>query len=409
MSKVVRVQGTEYKISVGSESIPGNIIFDTNPNADPELAQGSVIITGNLQVNGATTVIESQNLAISDRIIYLNEGETGQGVNSASPDDTKKFSGIQIRRGLLPDVSFVFDERFVEPTNELLTEPTWAFRTSSTNALLPIATNKIKSNNSLVLTIGQTGLVQIDDAVVNYESKILNYSLLSTSFEISTVSRTNNIATVITTSPHGLSVGSRIDINCLTDNSFSGSFIEVITSPTDTSFTYSSVGNNRSSTFVSGYVKPNSIAVNNSVPNMRAVADFVNSSIADSRSLTNNRIRENDTAVIVSDLDTSGVSKISFQIDGTERASVTSNGLTSGSIRIKNDTVFNINNDNILFDSVLNIPNRMSEPSTPIGYVKLYSKNVPATGGTGLFFKNTTGTNDELISKTKALLYSLIL
>jgi hypothetical protein len=34
---------------------------------------------------------------------------------------------------------------------------------------------------------------------------------------------------------------------------------------------------------------------------------------------------------------------------------------------------------------------------------------VPGTGGTGLFFVNTEGTRDELISKTKALLYSLIL
>jgi hypothetical protein len=57
----------------------------------------------------------------------------------------------------------------------------------------------------------------------------------------------------------------------------------------------------------------------------------------------------------------------------------------------------------------LSIANRSGTPSTPIGYVKVFSRNNPGTGGTGLFFTNTVGTTDELISKTKALLYSLIL
>jgi hypothetical protein len=401
MSKVVRVQGTDYKISVGSESTPGNIILDTNPNSDPLLPQGSVVITGNLQVNGSTTVIESQNLAISDRIIYLNNGETGAGVNGSSVDPTQRYAGILIERGSLNDASLVFDE-------QTLQEPTWIFRDDVTRALQPIATNKIKTNVNLTVTLGESGVIQLES--VNYEQRVLNYNLLTTSYEISTVSRINNVATVSTTVPHDRSVGDRIDINCLTDNSFSGSFIIITEVPSDTSLKYSSEGFNRDTISVAGYIKPNVILNNNSLPNTRAVADYVNAVISDSRSLTNNRIRENDTGIKVSDLDTTGFSEISFDVDGQKKASITNNGLTVDSIRIKNDTIFNVaGNDNILFDSVLNIPNRMSVPSTPVGYVKLYSKNVPATGGTGLFFVNTTGTNDELISKTKALLYSLIL
>jgi len=402
MSKIVRVQGGDYKLSVGSTSTPGNIIFDTNPNSDPNLPQGSVVITGNLQVNGATTVIESQNLSISDRIIYLNDGEEGNGVNGASLDNTQKFSGIQVKRGTLTDAQLVFDEQ------EYL-EPTWVFREDVTRNLQPIATNKIRTTNNLTLVVGSSGVVQITGAD-SYQEQILDYDRLLESFEIVSISRINNVATVTTSAPHGLTTGEIFDIKCLTDGSFDQSSAVVINTSSDMVFTYASTGINRSTIFVAGFVKPNAIINNNALPNMKAVADYMSATVISAFNLTNNRIRENDTLINVSDLDTSGISEISFEVDGQRRANITNNGLTVDSIRIKNDTILNVaGNDNILFDSVLNIPNRMSLPSTPIGYVKLYSKNVPSTGGTGLFFVNTTGTNDELISKTKALLYSLIL
>jgi hypothetical protein len=401
MSKIVRVQGGDYKLSVGSTSTPGNIIFDTNPNSDPNLPQGSVVITGNLQVNGATTVIESQNLSISDRIIYLNDGEEGNGVNGASLDNTQKFSGIQVKRGILTDALLVFDEQ------EYL-EPTWVFREDVTRNLQPIATNKVKSNNNLTLVVGSSGVVQVSGALL-YQEQILDYNILLSSFDIVSISRVNNVATVTTATDHGLVANDIFEIKCLTDGSFDNSLATVISGSGNT-LTYSSIGINRSTIFVSGFVKPNAIINNDALPNMKAVADYMSAAVISAFNLTNSRIRENDTVVKVSDLDTSGISEISFEVDGQRRASITNNGLTVDSIRIKNDTIFNVSgNDNILFDSVLNIPNRMSAPSTPIGYVKLYSKNVPSTGGTGLFFVNTTGTNDELISKTKALLYSLIL
>lgn len=77
-------------------------------------------------------------------------------------------------------------------------------------------------------------------------------------------------------------------------------------------------------------------------------------------------------------------------------------------ITIENDSITGNINDALNVNSILNIANKPSAPSTPTGYVSLYSTNVPGTGGTGLYFVNTEGTNDELISKTKAILYSLI-
>jgi NADH dehydrogenase FAD-containing subunit len=118
---------------------------------------------------------------------------------------------------------------------------------------------------------------------------------------------------------------------------------------------------------------------------------------------------QTNTAVQTYDADISGVSEITFEVDGIEKASVNTYGLNVGNLRFNNNSISNVSNDNILLDNTLNIANKTSVPSTPTGYVKLYSSNVPGNGGTGLYFVNTTGVNDELVSKTRALLYALIL
>jgi len=49
-----------------------------------------------------------------------------------------------------------------------------------------------------------------------------------------------------------------------------------------------------------------------------------------------------------------------------------------------------------------------SDPANPPAEgVTLYSKTL-ADGGTGLFFINQDGTQDEFVSRNKALLYSII-
>jgi len=52
-----------------------------------------MLLTGNLTVQGETTLIESTNLAITDNIIVLNKDDTGAGVTAGT-------SGIEIVRGL---------------------------------------------------------------------------------------------------------------------------------------------------------------------------------------------------------------------------------------------------------------------------------------------------------------------
>lgn len=57
--------------------------------------------------------------------------------------------------------------------------------------------------------------------------------------------------------------------------------------------------------------------------------------------------------------------------------------------------------------SVVKLENEIADPSAVVGNNLLYSKT-PAIGNTGLFFANTTK-SDELVSKSKAVFFGLIL
>ena len=425
MSRILKVQDSDYKIVVGGMA-PGRITLDTSPNSAVGAAKGEVIITGDLTVLGTTTVIESTRLEVADNIIYINVGETGDGVSTLGTT-----AGLKIDRGNPTDgrgdVNVLFDENLTsrDPVLGSLVAGTFVFKDDSPILRFrPIATNSINTEGSNLSLIGKgTGIISVAGTVSSrpavtrpdgtvagdgYEGNILNYSLIDTEFDISVVSRNSltSVATITLLQAHGLQTGQRVDINCATDSTFSRTFAPILSVPTPFSFTYSSPGNPTTNRPVTGIVKPNPIINDDAIPNVRAVSDLAYNALS---SYSSNQISESDTKVQVSDVDVSGTSEIVFEVDGGERAVINNLGLTVDRIRIRGDNILNISNDNILFDNVLNIPHRVSVPSIPTGYVKIYSKNVPGTGDTGLFYVNTQGTNDELISKTRALLFSLIL
>jgi hypothetical protein len=389
MSKIVRVQGGDYRIVVGSQGNPGTIYLDTSPSTDRAFPQGDVVITGDLTVLGKSTIVQSETLAIKDNIVYINQGETGNGVSTLGTT-----AGIDIDRGNEIDVSILWDEsldlfKFVDANNNFI----------------PIATDSIITNgNDLHLISEGSGIITVA-GTVDYETNVLDYNKLTTQFNIVRVSRSSNISTITVGTDHLLAQNDLVDINCISDNTFSGTFIRVLDIISSTSFTYVNTAPNVVLKLASGIVRLNPVRDDDIIPNIRAVADYANSLLQ----IVGNKIQENDTKVQTSDFDTSGVSEITFEVDGELRAIVNNNGLNVDNIRIRNNAISNFSNDNLLIDSVLNISNRSGTPTTPIGYVKLYSKNIPENGGTGIFFVNTTGTSDELISRSKSLLYSLIL
>jgi hypothetical protein len=390
MSKIVRVQGGDYRIVVGSQGNPGTIYLDTSPNTNRAFPQGDVVITGDLTVLGKSTVVQSETLAIKDNIIYINQGETGNGVSTLGTT-----AGIDIDRGNEIDVSILWDEssdlfKFVDANNNFI----------------PIATDSIITRGGDLHLISEgEGIITVS-GTVNYQNRVIDYDKLATQFTITFVERIDNIGVIYLLENHLLQIGDVVDITCGSNITFNGTFVQVLDVPTPTSFTYANIGLNVAVESANGTVRLNPIIDDDIIPNIRAVADYTNFLL---QAVSINKIQENDTKVEVRDLDTSGVSEIIFEVDGAQRAIINNGGLSVDNINIRNNAISNFSNDNLLINSVLSIANRAGTPSTPIGYVKVFSRNIPGTGGTGLFFTNTQSTTDELISKTKALLYSLIL
>jgi len=83
-----------------TEKITGDLTFDATGNIN---LASNTIITGDLTVSGTTTSVSSTNTDIADRVITLNDGESGAGV-------TGRYSGLEIDRGSSDNAFIVFDE-----------------------------------------------------------------------------------------------------------------------------------------------------------------------------------------------------------------------------------------------------------------------------------------------------------
>lgn len=119
-----------------------------------------------------------------------------------------------------------------------------------------------------------------------------------------------------------------------------------------------------------------------------------------------------------------GSSRISFEVDGNVVVEINSNGLSVvggalvDEILISENFITTINSNNnlelrangtglVLVDDVLGLSNQGSAPSASAGQNKIYSTATVGTGGTGVYFANTSQTG-EFISSKKALLYALL-
>ena len=58
-------------------------------------------------------------------------------------------------------------------------------------------------------------------------------------------------------------------------------------------------------------------------------------------------------------------------------------------------------------NAVIRLEHQGSDPSATAGSSKIYSKAVGG-GGTGVFVQTPSGTNDEMVSKSKAIVFGLI-
>lgn len=101
MSRILKVSQSDYRVQVQDGGI---ITLDVGQPANG----GKVVITGDLEVQGETTTINTTEMTVEDRVITLNSGEQSAGVHADG--DGNKQSGIEIDRGSLENAQLIFDE-----------------------------------------------------------------------------------------------------------------------------------------------------------------------------------------------------------------------------------------------------------------------------------------------------------
>ena len=157
---------SDYKIKVPSG---GKITLDTGSNT------GLVFITGDLNVQGNTTTVNTVNMEIEDNILLLNRGELGSSV-------TEITSGIEIDRGtaVSGNAQFLWDESVLwsDPWTQTPRYGLWVFQTKATGQVNGIRTNSIDTDgNDLALIAKGTGTITVS-GTVDYEEQIINYNNL---------------------------------------------------------------------------------------------------------------------------------------------------------------------------------------------------------------------------------------
>jgi len=162
MGQFLRVNG-DYNIRAGDGA---KITLDTGP----AVSGGSVLITGNLVVEGDTFNISTTNLAIEDNIISLNTGEIGPGV-------TLTYSGIEIDRGNTSSItpqnnaSFLYDESTDSWILAHGSAPGPFNFDASSLRLKQILTNSTTDSGDLTLIGTGTGVVKVL-GTINYEDQV---------------------------------------------------------------------------------------------------------------------------------------------------------------------------------------------------------------------------------------------
>jgi len=342
MSKVLRITDGDYRVIVDN-GVSGKIILDTTSgSATP---RGTVVVTGDLEVKGTTTTVESTVTTIADNILTLNEGESGAGIRASF--DYK--AGIEIDRGSLPTARIVFDEQVPFVTGGSSGTGAFIFEDVNEN-FVPISVNSISAQGQLYITT--PGAAINVAGTVDYEENVFNY------------------------------VGSNI--------ADSGSGV---------------------------------VLNNDYIPNAKGLVDYVSYALA-----TNFQpgISQADTSVTTSDFSVSGSeSTVVVTVDGIVTANFYSNRVQLGDIRIQDNEISTLNsNEDLLLaapgtgavtakDAFVITSSLYEDDATdpsntsPTSGIKLYS-STQGTGDTGLYYVNKDSTKGEIISKNRALLYSML-
>jgi hypothetical protein len=348
MGQFFRVNG-DYNIKVKDG---GTIKLDTGTSGD-------TIITGNLTVQGDVTSVSTTNLEIKDRIITLNDGENGPGV-------TLLYSGIEIDRGTYVDSTAV---------------PRAAFVWNETNPGFTTEEDPASAAGYWMFATGQEGVYGFKDSNIKLRRILTDAS--TDSGDLTLIGTGYGVVKGAGTTNYRLQVTDTDDI------------------PNKDYVDYS--------------------ILNNPTFQIRAPQNQDTRVIIADREVTPNTSLQSGSLAYYNALSI-GIptteSLVSFIVDGAIPGQFFSNrvliqGLEFSGTEITNDST----NTNIYIRTngtgklqtnyAMQLDNNAVSPAQVSGSHVIYSK-AESTGRTGIFFVNTENTRDELVSKNRALLFSML-
>lgn len=161
----------------------------------------------------------------------------------------------------------------------------------------------------------------------------------------------------------------------------------------------------------------------NAIPNKQFIFDYITSSLVVPGVADVDRLYKGHGLPVVIDTEILATStSLNFYVGGNtlsnQRATITSGGFFVDNINIFGRTITNSSTTSTLkltssttneveIDSVLDLTDQTNPVTYTPGMTKLYSKTLAGPGKTGLFLANSN-TSDELVSKDRALLFSIL-
>jgi len=363
MGQFIRVNG-DYNIKTANGA---KITFDTGP----AISGGEVRITGNLVVEGEQTSVQATNLSVEDNIIVLNQGETGTGVSLI-------YSGIQIDRGSLDPVGILYDE----------TTDAWLFTRGgpaleADGTATPFSYTESRIRVKEILTDVSIKTLYVSDTEVAPSGRYGDLNLIGSGNGVVTVYGTSNYEAQVV---HDDDVPNKkyVDDSILNNPTFQILRDNTRVIVADKTIT-SGPGSLAYLTSTTGFTTEASESAVSVIVDAALVAQFYN-----------NRLFVGDHQ--------SGVTGL--EIDGINFEIRTENSVTDEDIFIKTAGTGKLRTNN-----AVKLDKLASAPTYESGFNLIYAA-APGIGTSGVWFSNDSTEaakrNGELISKNKALVFSMI-
>lgn len=422
MSRVVKVYNSNYKVAVQPG---GTITLDTG------VLEGTTVVTGNLEVKGTTTTVDSTTVTIADNIITLSDGTTGNGL----PSSVGYVSGIEIDRGDYLKARWLFDEQVFWQLGGL--DGFGTFHASFADGQkLPINTPGIVSNGNLYVQTGN-GVISVTNTN-NYEEKVFTYqnSVITPDADGNVVVDDDHIPNakavkdfveyVFANEFYDTIAQGNSSVAVIDEIHTLGSIVAVTVSGTETII--STLGQH-------GFTTADTVEIYGVQANGDPIENLNGSGIQITEivSTTSFKVNVNTSGGNIANYVTNSGTvektgavegRVRITVEGINNANFFSNRIELEDIRIQGSdiTTTSSNQDlsisapgtgTVKINDVLELPSTPHEndfsidPIVPDNGIKIYSKP-EGSGQTGLYYVNSNNTRDEFIGRNRALLLSLI-